>query len=216
MNLILLGPQGSGKGTQAKLLAEKYNLEHLNMGEVLRQIAKSDNPLGKKIGEMHDAGILIPSDMLRKILQLEVNSLNREKNLIFDGVPRKMDQAMYFEDVLSESGRKVSHLIYIKVSEEESIERITKRWQCEKCKKVLIMGKDVQSPEDQCPECEARIVQRADDTLEGIKKRLDIFEKETVPVIKYYKEKGKVIEINGEQIMEKVFQDICKKIDDHD
>lgn len=215
MNLILLGPQGSGKGTQAKLLAEKYNLEHINTGGILRQIAKSGTPIGEKIDRMINVDrILIPSDILKEVLSLKIKSLNREKGIISDGTPRKVDQIEYFEDMIAQTGRKISHLIFINVSEEEAIERITKRWMCEKCKKVLIMGKDVQSPNDQCPDCEAPIIQRADDTLDGIRKRLDIFKNETIPVIEKFRERGLLIEINGKQSVEKVFQDICKKIDD--
>ncbi len=215
MNLIILGPQGSGKGTQAKLLAEKYNLEHIETGEILRQIAKSGTAIGKKIGEMHDAGILIPSNMLKEVLFLRIKSLNREKGIISDGTPRKVDQVEYFEDMIEEMGRKISNLIYINIPEKESIERISKRWQCEKCKRILIMGKDVESPENQCPDCEGKIVQRADDTLEGIKKRLDIFKNETIPVIENFRKRGLLIEINGEKSIEGVFQNICQKLDDN-
>jgi len=216
VNLIVLGPQGSGKGTQAELLTKKYNLEHVNMGGMLRQVAKQVTPLGKKIDKIINVErTLIPNDILKEVLRLEIESLNREQSLIFDGVPRTLKQVSDFEEVLLQTGRKINKLIYINVSEDESIKRISKRWMCEKCRQVLIMGKDVKSPDDQCPTCESRIMQRADDTLEGVNKRLEIFHNETVPVIEYFREKGLMVEINGEQAMEEVFKDICEKIDDH-
>jgi len=216
MNLIILGPQGSGKGTQAKFLAEKYHLEHIDMGSSLRQIARMDSALGRKINQLVNVEkVLVPSEMLKDVLRLEVGSLGREQGLIFDGVPRAMEQALHFEEILQSFGRKISKLIFINISEEESIKRISNRWMCEKCKLGIIMGKDVMSPDDQCPVCESRIVQRVDDTQEGVKKRLKIFREETMPVIEYFREKGSVIEIDGEQSMEKVFQDICDKIDDY-
>jgi len=216
MNIIILGPQGSGKGTQAKFLAEKYNLEHIDMGGSLRQIARMDSALGRKINQLINVEkVLVPSEMLKDVLRLEVGSLGREQGLIFDGVPRAMEQALNFEEILQSFGRKVTKLVFINISEEESIKRISNRWMCEKCKRGLIMGKDVQSPNEQCPDCEGRVVQRADDTEEGVRKRLKIFREETMPVIEYFRKKEIVIEIDGERTMEEVFQDICKKLDDH-
>jgi adenylate kinase len=215
MNIIILGPQGSGKGTQAEKMAQKYDLEHINMGEILRGVAKQDTPLGKEIYAIQNVTkTLVPSRILREVLHLELNSLPREKGIVFDGVPRTMDQAEYIEEALQETGRKIDKVFFIKLSKEESVKRISRRWVCQKCRKVLIMGKDIQGVEKNCPACQGEIIQRQDDTPEGVKKRLEVFQKETMPVLEFYKKKGVLVEIDGEQSIEKVFEDINKKYGD--
>ncbi|HCP08395.1 MAG TPA: adenylate kinase [Candidatus Moranbacteria bacterium] len=210
MNIIILGPQGSGKGTQAELLAKKYNLEHIDMGKTLREVAKSDTPLGREIYSIQNVTkTLVPSRILREVLHLKLNSIPREQGVVFDGVPRTMDQLEYIESALLEFGRKINIVFLISIPEEESIARISKRWICKKCKTVLIMGKDVQAKEDKCPKCGEDLIQREDDTIEGIKTRLKIFKDETMPVVEYYKNNGLLVEINGIQTVEKVFEDIA-------
>lgn len=214
MNIIIIGPQGSGKGTQAERLAQKYNLEHLDIGGTLRELSKMDTPLGKEIYNiLNVAKGLISDEILFKVLRLKLSSLPREQGVIFDGAPRNLEQAKYLEILLKEFGKKIDQVFFVNIPEEESIARISKRWICQKCKTVLIMGKDVQSEKDQCPACEAPIAQRKDDTQEGVQTRLRIFREETLPVINYYKEKGLLTEIDGKQPIEKVFSDIEKNIE---
>lgn len=209
MNLIILGQQGSGKGTQAKMLAQKYNLEHIDMGKTLREVAKLDTPLGREIYSIQNVTkTLVPSRILREVLHIKLNSLPREQGVVFDGVPRTMDQLEYIENAMQEFGRKIDKVFFVNIPEEESIARISRRWICQKCKTVLIMGKGVQSEKDPCPVCQGEIMQRADDTPEGIKIRLRIFKEETAPVVEYYRKKGLLVEIDGMQPIEKVFKDI--------
>jgi len=211
MNIIILGQQGSGKGTQAEFLAEKLNLDHFDTGRALRQISKADSPLGREVNEIvMIKKELVPSRILREILHIRLASLSREQGIVFDGVPRNMEQAEYFGEALLEFGRKVDKAFFINIDEAESLKRISKRWICKKCKTVLIMGKDVKKETDKCPKCGGEIMQREDDTVEGIKKRLRIFDEETMPVIDYYKKQGVLVEINGAQDIEKVSEDIVK------
>ncbi|MFA6382876.1 MAG: nucleoside monophosphate kinase [Parcubacteria group bacterium] len=214
MNIIILGPQGSGKGTQAELVAQKYKLEHIDMGKTLREVAKLDTPLGREIYSIQNVTkTLVPSRILKEVLHLKLNSLPREQGIVFDGVPRTMDQLEYMESALKEFGRATDKVILVNIPEAESIKRISRRWVCKKCNSVIIMGKDIQSENDQCPACEGPITQRKDDTPEGIKIRLRIFQEETMPVINYYKDKEVLVEINGLQPIEKVFADIAKSVE---
>lgn len=214
MNIVILGSQGSGKGTQAEMLAKKFNLDHFDTGRALRQVALLSTPLGKEVHEIVMVKKeLVPSRILKEILHLRLSDLPREQGMIFDGVPRNVEQSNYFEEALLGFGRIIDQVIFINLSVKEAVGRLSKRWICKKCKKVLIMGRDVQSEKETCPVCSSEIVQREDDTESGVKKRLDIFKNETMPVIEYFKEKGLVIEINGEQEIEKVFEDILKKIE---
>ncbi len=214
MNIVILGPQGSGKGTQSEMVAQKYNLWHVDMGKTLRAVAKNDTPLGREIYNIQNVTkTLVPSRILKEVLHFHLNSLSREQGVVLDGVPRTMDQAEYIEEALQEFGRKLDKVFSIKISEKESIKRISRRWICEKCHKVLIMGVDIQEEKNTCPVCGGGIMQRTDDTSEGIKKRLEIFARETQPVLNLYKEKGILVEINGEQTVPEVFADISKEID---
>lgn len=213
MNLVILGSQGSGKGTQAEKLAQKFVLDHIDMGKFLREVAKQDTPLGKEIYAIQNiTKTLVPSRILEEVFTIKLSSIPREQGIVFDGVPRTMDQAQYLDKKLIEFGRKLDKVVYIKISQEEAIKRISKRRICEKCKTVMIMGVDVKNEDDQCTKCKGNIIQRIDDTEEGIIKRLKVFEDETMPVINYFRGKGLVIEINGEQTQDEVFREVLRKI----
>lgn len=214
MNIIILGQQGSGKGTQASMLAEKFGLDNFDTGKTLRQLSKLATPLGREVHEIIMVKKeLVPSRILQEVLHVRLSSLGREQGIVFDGVPRNLEQAKYFEEALLEFGRQVDKVFFINISEEESLKRISKRWACKKCKAVLVMGRDVSNEKDSCPHCGDEIMQREDDTVAGIKKRLGIFDGETMPVINYFREKGIVVEINGEQEVEKVFADITSNVE---
>ncbi|MFA5961634.1 MAG: nucleoside monophosphate kinase [Parcubacteria group bacterium] len=208
MNVVILGPQGSGKGTQAKLMAEKFGLDHFDTGRALRQIALLDTPLGHEVNEIVMVRKeLVPSRLLREVLHIRLNDLGREQGIVFDGVPRNVEQAGYFEEALQEFGRKIDRVIFVDISQEESLKRIGKRYSCEKCKEAVILKEDTA---EVCAECGGRLIQRADDTREGIEKRLGIFRAETIPVIEYFEKKNLVSRIGGAQSVEKVFEDILK------
>ncbi len=213
MNIIVLGPPGSGKGSQSNFLMNEFQLEHVDMGRFLREVAKQDTPLGREIFEIQNiTKTLVPSRILREVLHLKLGSIPREQGIVFDGVPRTLDQMQYIDEALLEFGRKTDKVIFIKVSKEEVANRIIKRWVCEKCKEVLIMGKDVQNESDVCPKCGGKIIKREDDTAEGIAKRWGVFEKETMPVIEEYEKRGVLLEINGEQTKQEVFAEILEKL----
>jgi adenylate kinase len=212
MNIIVLGPQGSGKGTQAEKLAQKYNLEHIDMGKYLREVAKLDTPLGKEIWQIQNVTkTLVPSRILEQVLHMKLQELPREQDIVFDGVPRTPDQMEYFNTAVQESGRKLDAVILISIPEEESIKRICKRWTC-KSGHPLIMGVDIQSEKDKCPIDGSDIFQRKDDTPEGVRTRLKIYHDETTPVIDYYKNRGLLIEIDGQQSIGDVFKSVIKEI----
>lgn len=214
MNIVILGPQGSGKGTQAEKLAAKFDLEHIDMGKFLREVAKMDTPLGQEVWRIQNVTkTLVPKRILEEVFTIKLNDLPREKGIVFDGFPRNVDQNDYFETAMRDFGRQMDAVIYIRLAKEESMKRIADRWMCEKCKSIWIMGKDIKSPDDLCPNCGGKLIQRADDTPEGVEKRLQVFEKETLPVVEYYRNKNKLIEIDGAQTIEKVFENILNTLE---
>ena len=215
MNIVIFGPQGSGKGTQAEKLAEHFDAEHIDMGKFLREVANLDTPLGKEIWQIQNVTkTLVPARILEEVFTIKLNSIPREKSIVFDGFPRNIDQTQYFEKAMNEFGRSVDAAIYIKLTKEESFQRISKRFLCSKCKKVFIMGVDIRSKDETCQDCGGKIIQRTDDTEEGIAKRLQVFEEETKPVIEYYAGQDKLIEIDGAGTIEEVYGNILSELAD--
>lgn len=214
MNLIILGPQGSGKGTQAKLLAEALNLVHVEVGAVLRGEAREDTQLGKKINRIvNQEKELVPDEIIDEVLHVRVKKIPAEKGVIVDGAPRKIDQLDEVESAFRENGRKIDKVIYINIPESESVERLSKRCACAVCKKNLVLENDISNIEEKCPACGGEVTQREDDTPEGIKKRLKIFFSETLPVIEHYRQKGMLVEVDGKNEVNQVLKDILDKIE---
>jgi adenylate kinase len=213
MNIIVLGKAGSGKGVQSEILAKKFGLEHIDMGQTLRDFSQKEGVIGKEIYDIQNVKkTLVPSRILREVLHLKIGSYRSEQGIVFDGVPRTLDQEQYLEEALQEFGRKIDRVFFIDISEKESVRRISQRWNCTKCGKILIMGKDLKKETDNCPFCQGKIKRRVDDTPEGIKKRLEVFQKETVPVLEYFKKKEILFKLNGEKTIEEVSREILKHI----
>lgn len=212
MNFIIFGPQGSGKGTQADLLSEKFNLAHIETGHIFRQIAREDSVLGKKIKDLNERKEMIPDDVTMEVLGQYVGKVPLEKGVILDSAPRTSGQIKPVEDLLGELKRSLDKAIYITLPYDESVRRITKRYACTLCYRHFVLDKDIQSQDDPCPTCGGPIMQRPDDTPEGIAKRLKTFYEVTIPVIEQYRERGMLIEVDGNQSVEKVFEDIIKQL----
>lgn len=212
MNIIIFGPQGSGKGTQADLLAEKYNLAHIETGQIFREIGREDSKLGKKIKDLNDRKELIPDDVTVEVLRKKLEVVPLDMGIILDSAPRTAGQVEPVEQMLAELARPVGKAIYISLPYEESIARITKRYACTVCYRHFVLGKHIHEIEEPCPTCGGPIMQRADDTLEGVAKRLKTFYEVTIPVIDEYRERGMLIEVDGSQDVEKVFEDIISKL----
>lgn len=206
-----MGPQGSGKGTQARMLAEKYDLEIFETGDVLRKIAKQDTEIGRKINEtINIKGELVPWDfMKKKILGQKLDELDKNKGIIFDGTPRIIEEAEFWDKKLKEVNRDIDYVFYVDISKEESIKRISSRKQCREKGHLLIVGKDVKEEDTKCPICGGEVYRREDDTPEKVLNRLEWNERLLKPVIEYYENKNMLIKINGEQGVEEVFGDVA-------
>lgn len=181
MNIIVMGPQGSGKSTQAKTIAAKLGLFHLASGEVLRQLQLKDSDDGRQVKEMMNRGDLVPDELLFREMRTIIESRWPFKGLVMDGYPRSKEQIFLVEELLKEKEWQIDKVIVIDLPDEVGVGRIMKR--------VQIEG-------------------RSDDTSEAIKKRLGIYHKETQPIIDYFEEQGKVIHIDGQPDAETVTKDI--------
>jgi adenylate kinase len=213
--IVLLGRPGSGKGTQAKLLMEKFNLKWLGTGDLLRAEKKKKSFTGKNIGKIIDVGKRILTPVVFKLWMNKFEEFKKTPKLngfILDGSPRSLFEAEMLEQAFEWyewlEGKKI---IYIDISPKEAIKRLTSRRMCKKCGKSTIFPlKNIEL--GKCDNCNGQLVSRNDDTVEGVKKRLAWFKTDVGPVINYYKKQGSLIEVNGEQSIENIHRDILKVI----
>jgi len=211
MNIVILGPQGSGKGTQAELVAEKYNLVHIETGRILREIAASQkSPLSLEINRVLNEGELISDVILAHVLE-EIFKGPNKKGFVFDGTPRNLEQYNLMQRILNEKGSKFDKIILINTSEEESIKRLSARRTCVRCGKVYNLITRPSLKGNLC-ECGGKLVQREDDKPEIIKKRLEEYREKTSAVISKAREEGILTEVDGERPIEDVFNDIVQAI----
>lgn len=213
--VIFLGRPGSGKGTQARILGEKLGLDYIGSGDLLRGRKKKKDFTGQKIAKMIDKGGLVPTTVIVKLWLDRFEELKKKEKLngiVIDGSPRKLLEAYLIDEALRwyEWDQNVK-IFLIKISARESLSRLTKRRQCQKCGKIIPWQEEFKKLKN-CDECGGKLITRSDDKTESIKKRLEEYKKETTKVINYYKKQRRLIEINGEQPIDKVFEEMMKYI----
>lgn len=207
MNVILLGPQGSGKGTQAELLAEKLHLTHLEMGKVLRSIADSDNSHAAAVKQALVSGNLVPDEYTRLIAWDFITKHHpTTQGFIFEGYPRSIAQYEHLEDMLRKFGKKIDLVVVLTISEEESIRRLSSRRTCARCGRVYNLI--THPPPGPTCECGGKLVHREDDQPEAIKRRLQVYREQTAPVFTRATQQGIGIDINGERPISVIHHDI--------
>lgn len=213
MNIIILGPQGSGKGTQAKLLTEKLGLVYLEMGQILREISTQKTLLGEKVGSFLHRGILVDDDIIVEILKNYLTKENFEKGILLDGFPRNLNQVNLLEETLKKHQTKIDKVIFLNLSSKESIRRLNARRICPKCGRNFNLITVQPKKDNLCDDCGVQLVKRNDENEEVINQRLKVYQQQTKPVIDYFQQKGILLEINGEQSVENIHQEILKKIE---
>lgn len=208
-NITLIGPQGSGKGTQAQLLAKKFNFAIIEIGGSLREIAKEKTPLGQKINEIiNQKGRMVPVPLVMRVVREKIKAVSPDQGIVFDGTPRRLAEIKPLNQILKRYRRRLTHIFFIEISKDEVIKRLSKRRVCQKCQSLFILGQTISSQTKKCPKCGGEIYQRPDDRPAAIEERLKLYQKKTEPVLKYYQKRGQLIRINGEQPIKKVFKDI--------
>ena len=200
MIILVVGPPGSGKGTQAEKLAKKFSLKHISTGDLFRNI--KDEEVIKYVV----SGRLLPDELVAKVVEEEMDDGD---DLILDGYPRNLNQAKILDKFLTEKNKKADYMIYLKVDEDTIIKRITNRRICSKCGKNYNLITNPPKEEGKC-ECGGELIQRDDAKEEVIITRLDVFRKQTESLLEFYK--NNLIVVDGGQSIEKVFEDICEKL----
>jgi len=210
MNLILLGPPGSGKGTQAKLIVEKYGIPQISTGDMLREAVAKGTELGKEAKKYMDAGQLVPDEVVIGIVKERLQEPDCEKGFILDGFPRTIPQAEALDKMLDELGKKIDAVINIQVPEEEVVKRIVNRRTCKKCGAVYHLIYNPPKEDNKCDKCGGELYQRDDDKEETVRQRYKVYKEQTEPLVDYYSKKGVLYNIDGTKSIEEVFNEIDK------
>lgn len=209
MFILLMGPPGAGKGTQAEKLIRDYGIPQISTGDMFRAAVKSGTELGKEAKSYMDKGALVPDSVTIGIVGERLAQKDCQKGWILDGFPRTEAQAKALDDILKEMNISLTAVLEIKADAKGLIKRISGRLVCKGC--GASFHKDFRPPtkEGICDNCGGELYQRADDNEATVGERLEVYEKSTRPLIDYYKKTGKLYEIDGDQEMDKVYDDIC-------
>lgn len=208
MKIIMLGAPGAGKGTQAKMIADKYGVPHVSTGDIFRANIKNGTELGMEAKKYMDAGQLVPDELTVKILLDRVSQADCEKGYVLDGFPRTIPQAEVLEKALSEQGDSIDYAIDVDVPDENIINRMSGRRACLACGATYHIVHIPPKQEGICDRCGKELVLRDDDKPETVKKRLDVYHAQTQPLIDFYTKKGILKSVNGTVPMEEVFASI--------
>ncbi|MCR4278759.1 MAG: nucleoside monophosphate kinase [bacterium] len=207
LRITLFGPQGSGKGTQGELLADRFDIPIIGVGELLKAEITARTSLGKVVRTYVDSGTLVPDDLANAILQKRLKKLEGERGFVMDGYPRNVDQAVWLDKTA-----RINLAIHIKISDNESVDRLSGRLQCTECKQTYHVKHSPPIRKGLCAICGGKLVKRSDDTSLVIRKRLETYHFMTEPLVSYYRQRGVLLNINGEQPIPYVFEEIIKKI----
>jgi|FLOH01.1.fsa_nt_gi adenylate kinase len=206
MKLIMYGPPASGKGTQAKKIAAHLKIPAISTGEIFRKNISEETELGKIAAAIINDGNLVPDDITNNMVKNRLQEEDCKEGFVLDGYPRTVNQA----DFLAELPYKINGVISLEVSEESIITRVSSRRVCMNCKADFNTIYIKPKVEGICDKCEGKLITREDDKPEAVKVRLEAYTNQTAPLLDYYKTKGLLLSINGEQAIEKVFEDIVE------
>lgn len=212
MQLILMGPPGAGKGTQAAELVKKFSIPQISTGDMFRAAVKEGTELGKKAKACMDTGALVPDEVTIGIVKERLSKADCANGFILDGFPRTVDQADALEKILSDLNMKLDRVLNIHVPAEDLIERAVGRRICKGCGATYHVKFNPSKVENVCDNCNGELYQRADDNAETMKNRLSVYEESTRPLIEYYKKAGKYTEIDGRQAISKVTADLISAL----
>ncbi len=212
MQLILFGPPGVGKGTQAHILSEKFSIPHFSTGDILRAATSAGTPLGKQAQGFMQKGELVPDIIMVGMIGEELEPAKIAKGFILDGFPRTVKQAEALAELFADRNIKLTSVVNLTANEEELVRRLEQRRTCGSCKTIFNLGTDRISEGDPCPKCGGTLIHRDDDKRETIQRRLKVYLESTAPVKDYYQKQGVLTEVDGIGDVQEVLQRILKKL----
>jgi adenylate kinase len=213
MRLVLLGAPGAGKGTQAKMLIEKYNIPQISTGDILRKAVADGTPLGKEAKVIMDKGELVTDEIVIGLVKERLAQDDCKNGYILDGFPRTTPQAEALDDVLTAMGSPLDVALSVDVAMSELMQRLTGRRTCGSCQQMYNVHFSAPAKEGVCDKCGGELMQRDDDKEATIKNRLDVYEKSTAPLIDYYGKKGILKSVEGVGSIDDIFNKICSLLD---
>lgn len=211
MRIILLGPPGAGKGTQAKSIVEKYGIPHISTGDIFRKNISEGTELGNKAKDYMDKGLLVPDELVVDLVKSRLDEDDCEKGFLLDGFPRTVAQADALNSVLSEDN-KLDKVVNIEVNKEALVKRITGRRMCRDCGAAFHVEFNPAKEADKCDLCGGELYQRNDDTEETVGKRIEVYFEQTMPLVEFYTNQKILVTIDGQQDIKKVFEDIVEAL----
>lgn len=212
MDLILFGPPGAGKGTQAKFLVEKLGIPQISTGDMMRAERASGSDLGKKFDEYMTKGLLVPDELVLELFQKRLAEPDAKSGAIFDGFPRTVAQAEALDATLAKLGRKIDRVVALEVPTEVIVERITGRRVCLSCGQTYHVRYSPPPPSGRCAVCGGEVVQREDDTEEKVRTRNGAYHDSTLPILAHYEPRGVVVRVEGVGEVEEITGRILKAI----
>ncbi|WP_028781733.1 adenylate kinase [Thalassobacillus devorans] len=212
MNLILMGLPGAGKGTQAEKIVEKYNIPHISTGDMFRLAIKEGTALGKEAKSFMDKGELVPDEVTIGIVRERLSKDDCQKGFLLDGFPRTIAQAEALENLLKDMNESLDYVLHIDVPTDQLVERLTGRRVCPTCGATYHVIYNPPEVEGKCDKDGSELIQREDDQPGTVRKRLDVNIEQTQPMLDFYKEKGYLVTIEGDQDIKQVFKDIDAKL----
>ncbi len=210
--IVLLGPPGAGKGTQAQLLANALNLPHISSGDIFRENIKDQTELGKKAKSYMNRGDLVPDQLTISMIQERLSRQDCQEGALLDGFPRTPAQADALEDLLNTFDGRVNNVPYINVPEDVLVKRLAGRWTCRAEGHVFHELHNAPAQDGICDFDGSELYQREDDKEETVKNRIQVYFENTMPLIEYYTKSGLLVEVDGEQTIEQVHEDLYKSI----
>ena len=213
MKIVMLGAPGAGKGTQAKMIADKYSIPHISTGDIFRANIKEGTPLGAKAKEYMDKGLLVPDELVCDLVVDRIQQDDCKNGYILDGFPRTIPQAEALTDALSKISDKVEYAINVEVPDENIVNRMGGRRTCVGCGATYHIKYNPPKTEDVCDKCGEKLILRDDDKPETVQKRLDVYHEQTQPLIDYYTKQGVIAEVDGTVDMNEVFDNIVKLLE---
>lgn len=208
MNILFMGPPGAGKGTQAERIVETFGIPHISTGDAFRLAMKENTPLGQKAKEYVDQGLLVPDEVTNGIVRDRLSLPDCEAGFLLDGYPRTLAQAEALDQMLADMGRKIDHVINLKVDRSFLLARLTGRRICKSCGSTYHVMFNPPKQEGVCDKCGGELYQRSDDTEEKVGTRLDEYTSKTAPLLEYYGNKGLLRDVDGEKDIDAVTADI--------
>ncbi len=212
MRAILLGPPGAGKGTQAETIVNEFKIPHVSTGDMFRKNIKEETELGKKVKEYLDKGALVPDELTIEIVKDRLLQDDCKNGFLLDGFPRTIEQANALDKVLGDMGQKLDYVVNIQVDSKLLVDRAVGRRICKDCGQTYHIIYNKPTKEGICDKCGGELYQRKDDTEETVANRINVYQEQTKPLIEYYTKKGIILNINGEQPIDKVGSDIISNL----